>query len=207
MKIENVKAVFKDINQMYLVGLSSYPSPVKTYSLLGGHSEKGETPFETLGREILEESSMVLEFSYDETKGFYLFDPKREIRIPLVFKGISVVDKKWYVFFDILETLDRYMHLWEVQFQKNQKSIIDRAVESLKEVYPNIQWHKAIDLFRNRKFAELRDYLNTMTKSEFKNIIKFMKDHSYYLENSNLVLVDRKDLENHIYEKDVIQYL
>ena len=97
MKVENVKAVIKDIDGLYLVGESSYPDS-NAYSFLGGHSEKDETPFETLGREIMEESSMVLDFSYDDKKGFYIKDANHN-RVDLVFNKIATVDKKWFVFF------------------------------------------------------------------------------------------------------------
>lgn len=208
MKIENVKAIFKDKDQLFLVGLSSYPSIEPNYSLLGGHAEKGETPFETLGREIMEETSMVLELSYDDKKGFYLKDPVQGQTLDLTFQGIKSIDKKWYVFFDLETQLTPYMNQWKLQFIKNQKKIIQDAVLSLQEIYPSINWSQMIQLFLARKFGDLKSILfQRLTKSEIRQVIVYMREIGFYLENLDLVLVSKDELNKKLYEKEVLKYL
>lgn len=208
MKIENVKAIFKDKDQLFLVGLSSYPSVEPNYSFLGGHTEKGETPFETLGREIMEETSMVLELSYDDKKGFYLKDPVQGQTLDLTFQGIKSIDKKWYVFFDLETQLTPYMNQWKLQFIKNQKKIIQDAVLSLQEIYPSIKWNQMIQLFLARKFGDLKSILfQRLTKSEIRQVIVYMREIGFYLENLDLVLVSKDELNKKLYEKEVLKYL
>jgi hypothetical protein len=79
------------------------------------------------------------------------------------------------------------------------------AVGSLLEIYPTINWLKLFGLFRNRKFSEIKNVLDrNLSKGQVKNIIQYMKDVGYYLENKNLILTDEKDLRNKIYEKEAL---
>lgn len=212
----NVKTVIKDKDGLYLVGISSYPNPNITYSLLGGHTEKGETPFETLGREMLEESSLVLELNYDEKKGFSIKDPFHQM-IYLNFDGISVEcpqntnrskAPQWFIFFNVNTSLTPYMISWKTKFLKNQNQIKNDAIQSLKEVDSNLKWEVIIDLFLKRKFQDMKQELSTrLTKAESEQVISYMKEIAYYLENKDLALADKEDLKNKLYEKDVLKYL
>lgn len=208
MKVENVKAVIKDSDGLFLLGLSSYPSPNDTFSLLGGHSEKGETPFETLGREMLEETSMILVLSYDEKNGGFYMEDYMHNRFNFIFDGISIHYKQWYVFFKLDQPLTQYIQKWQTQFKINQNKIKKDAVEALKEIDIHLNWNYIIDLFLKRKFIECKTELSTrLTKSETQQVISYMKDFGYYLENKDLLLVSFHELEDKIYEKDVLKYL
>jgi 8-oxo-dGTP pyrophosphatase MutT (NUDIX family) len=208
MKVENVKMVIKDSDGLFLVGLSSYPSPNDTYSLLGGHSEKGETPFETLGREMLEETSMIFNLNYDEKNGRFYMEDFNHDRFNFVFDGISIHYKQWYMFFNLDRPLTPYIEKWQHKFRNNQIKIKKDAVEGLKEMDSHLDWFQIIELFLKRKFIECKSELSKrLTKSEIQQVVSYCKDIGYYLENKNLLLVTLKDLKEKIYEKDVLIYL
>lgn len=209
----NVKAVIKDKNNLYLVGVSSYPSPVMTYSLLGGHTEKGETPFETLGREMYEESSLVLELNYDEIKEFYIKDPFHRV-FYLIFDGISVEKKtnsnkpQWYVFFIYPDSFLPFIDSWKDKFLKNQMRMKSDVIETLKNVDQNLNWNLIMELFLKRKFQECKQEMAIrLTKSEIEQVMERLREIGYYLENKNLILASKEDLQISLYETDVLKYL
>jgi 8-oxo-dGTP pyrophosphatase MutT (NUDIX family) len=219
----NIKCLIRDKEDKYLVGVSSYPSKEVVYSLLGGHGEKGEMSFETLGREILEETSLVLELNYDSKNGFYIkdalhntlffefeflvIDSAREPPASST-RTAGPVSSQWFVGFYYSKSLSPYIESWRSKFFKTQIQIKRDAVESLREFDPNLKWDLLFELFLKRKFEDVNKELKIrLTKGEIQDVKKFMKSVSYYLENKDLILVDKKDLIEKIYEKIIIQYI
>ena len=123
MKVVNVKAVIYDKKYKFLSGYNSITNfHQHHYSVLGGHSEKNETPFETMQREVFEESSMVLNLETDGEK-IYLVDFKNHM-IPLRLDGILNDNGKLFVFLFANLSLETYMSSWRKKFYQNQSKLI-----------------------------------------------------------------------------------
>jgi hypothetical protein len=204
---KNIKCLIRDKEDKYLVGVSSYPSKEVVYSLLGGHGEKGEMSFETLGREMFEETSTVLELNYDTNNGFSIKDTFHNTLF-VEFEFLVIDNSQWFVGFFYPKSLGPYMELWRSKFLKTQIQIKKDAIDSLKDFDPNLKWDLLFELFLRRKFEDVKKELKTrLTKGEIEDVMIFMKSVSYYLENKDLLLVDKKDLSEKIYEKSVIEYI
>jgi 8-oxo-dGTP pyrophosphatase MutT (NUDIX family) len=123
MKVTNVKAVIYDKTNKFLSGYNSISNDNKYhYSLLGGHSEKKETAFETMKREVFEESSMVLNLETDGKK-FYLLDFKNQT-IPLQLDGVLNDNGKLFVFLFANVYLEEYIESWRKKFHWNQSKLV-----------------------------------------------------------------------------------
>lgn len=123
MKVTNVKAVIYDKTNKYLSGYNSLTETNRYhYSILGGHTEKNETAFETIKREVFEESSMVLNLETDGKK-IYLVDFQNQI-IPLRLDRILNDNGKLFVFLFANQSLEKYIKSWRKQFYINQSKLI-----------------------------------------------------------------------------------
>jgi hypothetical protein len=127
MRVQNVKAVIYDKNYKFLSGYNSITKNNKFhYSVLGGHTEKNETPIETVQREVYEESSMVLHLEIKKKK-FYLVDYRKNV-IPLRLDGMIDDDGKWFIFLFANVNLKNFMQDWIKKFDENQYKLLHQAL-------------------------------------------------------------------------------
>lgn len=205
---DNVKVMIRDKNKNYLVG-RRYDKKFK-YSTLGGHKENEEKWFQTLARELNEETSGVLELVINNNK-FYIFDGKKYFPVK-EWKKYSQ-GKQIYVVFDLVDDISRYMKEWRRRLINNQEKIIFDELEYVQRKHPNITLIRWIEYFIKYKdnYSNLQKVLKNygLTKQQINRLISEFDDISVYLEMDDLDLVSKSDLsaEDGLYERKLIRLL
>jgi hypothetical protein len=194
---DNVKILIMDTNKKFLVGVRN--DTTYKYSSLGGGREHGEDVYETMARELNEESSGVLKIIY-ERKKMFLSDGKNKLKMDIV--DYMKDGKKYFILLYVPYDLSKIIYEWRSQFMNNQQKYLFDKVRNLFNRYPEIsviQWLEDILKFKdNYDSSVLKNILRNMgfTKSQINQLIGEFETLGYYLEMDDLDLATYDELKS-----------
>jgi hypothetical protein len=200
------KMIIRTDKDQYLVG--------KNFSklhLLGGKRENNESSFQNLRREVLEESSYVIDLQMINEKNFYfkIFDNIINLLLDKI-----VYDEYYKCFFFIFITND----INDIIFQDmiklmeiNQYLIITKLIHAINLENIYIQAYYFLEKYMKTRKKTFLHYLinlyyknNISWKNEYYNIIKH---YSVFLEIETLYLANLVDLKLSLRENNIIPIL
>ena len=200
------KMIIRTDKDQYLVG--------KNFSklhLLGGKRENNESSFQNLRREVLEESSYVIDLQMINEKNFYfkIFDNIINLLLDKI-----VYDEYYKCFFYIFITND----INDIIFQDmiklmeiNQYLIITKLIHAINLENIYIQAYYFLEKYMKTRKKTFLHYLinlyyknNISWKNEYYNIIKH---YSVFLEIETLYLANLVDLKLSLRENNIIPIL
>lgn len=208
---DNVKLLIRDKNGKYLVG-RRYDKDYK-YSSLGGHKERNENIYQTLNRELYEETSRLLKLGQDKDRKLYLSDGK--YRYPVSSTSQKQIGKQVYVLINVSYDLNEDIKRWKDKFRENQEDLLLDTITDITEVYPEIpviQWFKYIlkykDDYDDKELSKILEKWK-LNKRDIRYLKNKFEELGYYLEMDDLDLVPLEKLRERygLYERNFVEML
>jgi hypothetical protein len=200
------KMIVKTSDDHYLVGKN-----LNQFHLLGGKKEKLESSFDNLKREVLEESSYVIDLKKLDSNTYFFSIFDKIIHLSL---DNLVFDKNYKCFFYIFSTNDITDNIFK-DIKKlmiiNRHLIITKIINEINLTQYFLAAYYLIEKYvitRKKSFLNslinLYNYYNISWKNEYYQRIN---DYSVFLEMETLEIVSIDQLKSNLREKNILPFL